>query len=78
MHKLLNWWERGLVGALCISVALVGVGRLELFVSARSVSRTTFLFSLIWKFLLLHQCGLTQLKFDRLKSLGPLCVFLSR
>jgi O-Antigen ligase len=75
MHKLLNWWERGLVGALCISVALLGIGRLELFVSAWSVSRTTFFFWLIWKFLLLHQCGLNQLRFDRLKSLGPLCGF---
>ena len=57
MQKFLDWWEWGVYSALCLSIILLGVGRLELgswgqSMSAWSVSRTTFFFWLIWKLLL--------------------------
>ncbi len=80
MHRLLIWWERGLVAALCLSVALLGVGPLEFFssgggVSAWSVSRTTFFFWLLWKLLLVGHRGWAQIGRSQLKALVPLYAF---
>ncbi len=81
MDKLLDWWQRGLIAALAVSIGLLGVGRLQFFgsggsVSAWSVSRTTFFFWLLWKMLLFYQGGWERIELNRLKSLAPLYLFL--
>lgn len=80
MDSLTKCWDRGLVVALCLSVFLLGVGRLEASasgasLSAWSVSRTTFFFWLIGK--LLHLChgGRIELKRNVSISLVPLYLF---
>ena len=81
MEKLVLWWERSLVAALCLSVALLGIGRVEFFaggsVSAWSVSRTTLVFWLTLKLLLWVRGGWTRTGLSRLKSLTPLFLFFS-
>ena len=62
MQTLLIWWERALVSALFLSIVFLGIGRTTFFVrgasiSAWSISRTTFFFWLIWKFLVWFQHG---------------------
>lgn len=66
MQKVITWWERGLIAALYLSIALLGIGRLEFFlvggsISAWSVSRTTFFFWLIWKVMIWLRFGNSQL-----------------
>lgn len=80
MQKFLDWWQRGLIVALGLSIALLGIGRVEFFgsggsVSAWSISRTTFFFWLVWKALVLFHGGLAQAELGRLKPLVLLYVF---
>jgi O-antigen ligase len=69
-----------LVFALLLSIALLGVGRINLFfpgisVSAWSISRTTFFFWILVKLLVLIQEGWTATRLGELKSLAPLFWF---
>jgi O-antigen ligase len=80
MERLLQWWERSLIFALLLSIALLGVGRVEFFdtgvrMSAWSVSRTTFVFWIIFKLLLVIRGGWAHGGFGRLRPLAPLLVF---
>ena len=80
MQQLVIWWERALVGGLYLSIALLGIGRLEsLFtrgsMSAWSVSRTTFFFWLILKFFLLIRGGWAATKLSDLRAPPPLLFF---
>jgi O-antigen ligase len=80
MHRLVKCWERGLIAALWLSVALLGVGRLEIFgpkasVSAWSVSRTTFFFWFLWKLLQFYDHDQAPIERFRLKALAPLHLF---
>jgi O-antigen ligase len=83
MQRLIIWWERGLVAALCLSIALLGIGRVEFIVpgggsiSAWSVSRTTFFFWLLLKLLLLVRGGWAVTELSRLCSLAPLFLFFT-
>src|SRR5713226_1704739 len=56
IDRYLEWYGKGIIGFLLLSIALLGTGRLEFFsssvsVSAWSVSRTTFFSWLLWKVL---------------------------
>jgi O-antigen ligase len=80
MQKLLDWWERGIVIALCLSVSLLGVGRLAapvsgVSVSAWSISRTTFFFWLILKLVNAARSGWTWPASRHWRSLAPLSAF---
>ena len=80
--KLILWWERGLITALCLSVALLGIGRLEFFygggsISAWSVSRTTFFFWLGLKSVLVIRDGWKINRLSNLRSLSPLFLFFA-
>ena len=60
--RVVDWWGKGVFVFLCTSILLLGVGRFALPLSggrfsAWSVSRTTFFFWLIWKFLVWFQLG---------------------
>ena len=60
--RIVDWWGKGVFVFLCTSILLLGVGRFALPLwggrfSAWSVSRTTFFFWLIWKFLVWFQLG---------------------
>jgi O-antigen ligase len=80
MQKFLIWWERGLIGALGLSIALLGIGRVAFpgggSVSAWSVSRTTFFFWLILKLLLLIRFGWRRTGLSGLTTISPLFFFL--
>lgn len=81
MQKVYEWWQRGLIGALVISIALLGVGRLELFdatirFSSWSVSRTTFFFWLAFKLTVGLHNGWSAVHLHRLAGLAPLFLFL--
>src|SRR5262245_39923925 len=79
MQKVVIWWERGLVAALGLSIALLGIGRIDFLgersgISAWSISRTTFFFWLIFKFLLFVRGGWAA---TRLSQVGlPPALFL--
>lgn len=80
MDKLLDWWQRGVVAALVLSIAFLGIGRLEFFspsasVSAWSISRTTFFFWFIGEILRLCHGGWAELELKRLKTLTGLYGF---
>ncbi|HUF42293.1 MAG TPA: hypothetical protein VMR20_10070, partial [Verrucomicrobiae bacterium] len=80
MERLLPCWERSLIFALLLSIALLGIGRVEFFdtgvrMSAWSVSRTTFFFWLIFKLLLVIRGGWAHAGFSRLRPLAPLLIF---
>jgi O-antigen ligase len=80
MDKLLDWWQRGLIAALGLSIAFLGIGRLEFFdsgasVGAWSISRTTFFFWFLWKLLLLYHRGWASSELNRLRTLAPLYFF---
>jgi hypothetical protein len=81
-QKLLNLWEQGLVAALCVSVALLGIGRLALFpagwfMDAATVSQATFYSWLTLKFLLLIRGGWSVTGLAGLRSLTPLYLFFA-
>jgi O-antigen ligase len=80
MQIAILWWERGLVTALYLSIALLGVGRLESLqmrgsISAWSISRTTFFFWVFFKLLLFFRGGWTATGLPKLRSLTPLYGF---
>ena len=82
MQKVITWWERGLIAALYLSIALLGIGRLEFFrsggsISAWSVSRTTFFFWLIWKVMTRVRFGHYQLGADNLAIPIPVLFFFT-
>jgi O-antigen ligase len=82
MEKFVTWWNRGLIAALCLSVAMVGVGRVGFApeggsMSAWSISRTTFFFWLTLKLLLLVRGGWAATGLSNLRSLAPLLIFLT-
>jgi O-antigen ligase len=79
---LIKWWERGVFAALFVSIALVGVGRVEFMspkqsMSAWSVSRTTFAFWIILRILFLIQRGWFELSLANLRPLAPLGAFFT-
>ena len=80
MQKLVTWWERALVAALCLSVAFLGIGRVAIFpdggrLSSWSISRTTFFFWFALKLLLLVRFGWTRTGLTELTNLTPLFFF---
>ncbi|HVO93340.1 MAG TPA: O-antigen ligase family protein [Terriglobales bacterium] len=82
LHSLIKWWERGVFAALFLSIALLGVGRLEFGspsqgMSAWSVSRTTFFFWLILQVLLWVQRGRFEPGFVHLRTLAQLYAFFA-
>ncbi|HEY2922626.1 MAG TPA: O-antigen ligase family protein [Candidatus Binatia bacterium] len=80
MEKFRTWWERGLITALCLSVAMLGVGRMEFEggrMSAWSISRTTFFFWLALKLFLLVRGGWAATGLSTLRSLAPLLLFFT-
>lgn len=77
MQKVISWWERVLVASLILSVALLGIGRLQLFptsvrISAWSVSRTAFFFWVLLKLLLFARDGWAGTGLSKLRGLAPL------
>jgi len=82
MQKVITWWERGLIAALCLSIAMLGIGRLEFVfaggsISAWSVSRTTFFFWLIWKVMIWARFGNSQLGSYKLAIPIPVVLFFT-
>jgi O-antigen ligase len=82
MEKFVTWWRRGLIAALCLSVTMLGVGRVEFGpeggrMSAWSISRTTFFFWLTLKLLLLVRGGWAATGLSTLCSLAPLLLFFT-
>jgi len=80
MPKLLYWWHLGLIGALSLSLALLGVGRLDFFasgvtISAWSVSRTTAFFWIILKVLIAVHERRLRLPIHHWAIFRPLSVF---
>jgi O-antigen ligase len=80
MEQFVTWWNRGLIAALCLSVAMLGVGRVEFGpdggrMSAWSISRTTFFFWLTLKLLLLVRGGWAATGLSTLRSLAALIWF---
>ena len=79
-QKILDWWERALIIALALSVALLGIGRIEFLadggsVSSWSVSRTTFLFWVTFKLIVWMRSGWPATDLQRFKCLTPLFIF---
>lgn len=69
-----------MITALCLSVALLGIGRLEFFsaagsISAWSISRTTFFFWLALKLVLMFRVGWDATGLSALRCLSPLFLF---
>jgi O-antigen ligase len=82
MDKFIDWWQRGLIAALYLSIGLLGVGPLEFFngsggISAWSVSRTTFFFWLIWKLLFVYYRGWPTMELGGLKLLAAPILFFA-
>ena len=76
--KLVDWWGNGVFFFVCFSIFMLGVGGIELPVpglsfSAWSISRTAFIFWLIWKVLVWIRCGRDGL---RLQSKLPIPPFV--
>ena len=81
-QKFLDWWERGVYGALCCSIFLLGLGRIELGfldqgMSAWSISRTTFGFWVILKLLTLIYRGWPENLSAAILELAPLWLFFT-
>jgi len=80
MQKFLDWWERCVFAALCWSIFLLGVGRVETVfldrnMSAWSVSRTTLGFWVILKLLRFAQQGLPKYNPAAWLQLAPIASF---
>jgi len=78
MDKLVTGWERSLIAALYLSIAMLGIGRLAFLpgsVSAWSISRTTFFFWLALKLLLLFRYGWQRTGLPKLRSAPSLFAF---
>lgn len=81
-ENFVSWWERIVYVALCLSIALVGIGPSDAVyetagVSAWSVSRTTFFFWLIGKFMTWARHGRPKLGLDTVPIPLPVLVFFS-
>ena len=68
--RLVEWWGKGVFAFLCFSILLLAVGRFEFPLSgarfsAWSVSRTTFIFWLIWKILIWFRLGRRNLGLNK-------------
>jgi len=79
--RLVDWWEKIIFFSLCLSVGLLGLGRVELpflgwTFSSWSVSRTAFYFWLFWKLTVSLQKGLGCLEWRRCFSPFSLTVFI--
>jgi O-antigen ligase len=82
VQKALDWWELGVYGALCCAIFLLGVGRLELpfsdrTMSAWSVSRTALGFWLILKLTVQIRQGWPSIERNALLQFAPLLVFFA-
>ena len=78
MDRLVQWWERGLRLSLCVSIVLIGTGRIEFWsatLSAWSASRTTFFFWLVWKLLVWIRDQKLSNPIGPLRARLPLLVF---
>ncbi|MGH7888114.1 MAG: hypothetical protein ACREPG_09625, partial [Candidatus Binatia bacterium] len=81
-QKFLTWYEWSVYGALCFSILLLGVGRVELgfwgqSMSAWSVSRTTLGFWVVLQLLRMIHQGLPKYRPAALSSLAPLASFFA-
>jgi len=77
-----EWWGKCTFLFLCLAIALLGVGRVEiplldLSFSARSVSRNTFVLWLLWKLLLWIRHGRDGLVWQREMVPLPLLFFVA-
>lgn len=82
MPRLFVWWERGVLCALIVSIALLGIGRMTFFIrpisfSAWSISRTAFFFWLTWKIVLSLRFGWRAARVNHASSLVPMLVFFA-
>jgi O-antigen ligase len=80
MQIFLDRWRQGTITAAFLSIALLGIGRVEFFptgvsMSAWSVSRTTCFFWLILKLFVLLRSGWASTGLSELRSLKPLWLF---
>src|SRR5689334_7315516 len=82
MPRLFVWWERGVLCALIVSIAFLGIGRMTVFTratsfSAWSISRTAFSFWLTWKIVLALRFGWRAAGVNHASSLVPTLVFFA-
>jgi O-antigen ligase len=82
VQKILDWWERGVYGALCCAIFLLGVGRLDLpfpgqTMSAWSVSRTTLGFWLLLKLTMQIRRGWPSIDRNAVWQFTPLLLFFA-
>ncbi|MGH7795841.1 MAG: O-antigen ligase family protein [Candidatus Binatia bacterium] len=80
MQVFLDWWRRGMIAGAWLSIVFLGIGRVEFFspdvsMSAWSISRTTFLFWLTFKLVVLARSGWAPTGLSELGSLKPLFWF---
>ncbi len=81
-QKILDWWERGVYGALCCAIFLLGVGRLDLpfsdrTMSAWSVSRTALAFWFVLKLIVQIRRGWPSIERDAVWQFMPLFLFFA-
>ena len=82
LGALIKWWERGVFAALFMSIALLGIGRLE-FASPRAEHERVecvthdFFFWIILRILLLIRGGWSELRLVKLRPLAPLGAFFA-
>jgi O-antigen ligase len=80
MQLVLDWWRWGMIASACLSIAFLGIGRVEFFpsggsMSAWSISRTTFLFWVAFKLVVLARSGWAATGLSELRSLSALWLF---
>lgn len=80
MAMVIHGWERCVLAGLYLSVALLGIGRVEIFstgvsMSAWSVSRTTLFFWVVLKLVILVRSGWWASGLGQLGALKPLYLF---
>jgi O-antigen ligase len=80
MQPVLDWWRWGMIASACLSIAFLGIGRVEFFssvgsMSAWSISRTTFLFWVAFKLVVLARSGWAATGLSELRSLSALWLF---
>ena len=80
MQPVLDWWRWGMIASACLSIAFLGIGRVEFFssvgsMSAWSISRTTFLFWVAFKLVVLARSGWAATGLSELRSLSALGLF---
>jgi len=80
MQPVLDWWRWGMIASASLSIAFLGIGRVEFFpsggsMSAWSISRTTFLFWVAFKLVVLARSGWAATGLSELRSLSALGLF---